>query len=66
MKDYTVHFDGEPFKLQQMRKLLNPPMRLTLADRALGVLMVPVIVLSLLLLLSGLWLCAKVGWIEER
>lgn len=65
MKPYTVHFDGEPFRVDQMRKLLAPP-RPTLADRILGVLMVPVIVGVLLALLSGLWLCAKVGCIEER
>lgn len=62
-----VHFSGQPDRFQRMRNLWNAPLvEPSLADRALGVAMVPVIVLSLLLLLSGLWLCAKVGWIEER
>lgn len=65
MKDYELHFDGEPFTLERMRKLLNPPVRVSLTDRILAVVMVPVIVAVIVALLSGLWLCAKAGWIEE-
>lgn len=64
-----LHFDGEPDRFQRMKSLWNAPVpvqRVTWTDRILGAVMVPVIVLTLIGLFSGLWLCAKVGWIEER
>lgn len=68
MKSRAIHFDGQPDYLQRMKVVhlagLRPP--LTWADRILGVLMVPVIVVVLVALYSGLWLCAKAGWMEER
>lgn len=69
MKSPALHFDGEPDRFQRMKSLWNAPVpvqRVTWTDRILGGLMVFAIVSVLVALFAGVWICSKVGWIEER